>query len=133
MSWKPKKSKNLSKFQDMKEQMKHLKAYKVNHHVIVHKYLMFYLYLKTNKSHLNNQLKDDIKYNTKCFYSKTKIAFQSNHVKNVTTYNMKYLLKTSSHHNKMFRNITSMFTVTETIHQWNSTYPSILLKNIIEM
>ena len=113
--------------------MKHLKAYKVNHHVIVHKYLMFYLYLKTNKSHLNNQLKDDIKYNTKCFYSKTKIAFQSNHVKNVTTYNMKYLLKTSSHHNTMFRNITSMFTVTETIHQWNITYPSIQLKNIIEM
>ena len=62
----------------------------------------------------------------KCFYSKKKIALQSNHVKNVTTYTMKYLLNTSSHHHEMFRHSTSMFTVTETILDRSSRYFGIL-------
>ena len=51
---------------------------------------------------------------------------QSNHVKNVTTYNIKYLLNTSFHHNEMLRHITSIFTVIETNKDWSSGYSGIL-------
>ena len=45
---------------------------------------------------------------------------------NVTTYNMKYLLKTSYHHQEMLRYITSMFAVIETKQEWSSGYSGIL-------
>ena len=54
------------------------------------------------------------------------ISLQSNNVKNVTTYNMKYLLNTSYHHYEMLRHITSMFTVIETKLDWSSGYSGIL-------
>ena len=94
-------------------------------------YFTFYLTLKNKQSHLSNLLKDVVKHNTICLYSKKKITFQSNHIKNATTYNMKYLLNTSLHHNEMLRHITSMFTVTETKEYSSSGYSGILffLKN----
>ena len=97
----------------MKGLINHLKKHTCNHHIIVHKHLNFCLHLE-KKSHLSNQLKDVAKHNTKCCYSKKKISLQSNHVNNITTYNMKYLLDTSLHHNEMLRHITSMFTISET-------------------
>ena len=48
MCSKPKRSKNSLKFQDMKGLMNHLKKHKCNHHIIVYKYLNFYLHLKKN-------------------------------------------------------------------------------------
>ena len=62
----------------------------------------------------------------KCFYSKKKIALQSNHVKNVAINNMKFLLNTSYHYHEKLRYISSMFTVIETKLDWSSGYFSIL-------
>ena len=51
MCIKPKKGKNSLQFQDMNTLMTHLKNQKCNHHIIVHKYLSYYLHLK-NINHI---------------------------------------------------------------------------------
>ena len=103
--------------------MKYLNTHKCNHHVIVHKYLTFYLYLKNNRSILSDRLKDVAKTNTECFSSKKKkITLQSNQV----TYNMKYLVNTPFHYKELMRHITSKFIVTETKVDWSSGFSIIL-------
>ena len=126
MCKKPKKSKNSLQFQDMNGLMKHLKNQKCKHHIIVHKYLSYYLHLKKKQSHLSNQLKDVAKHKSVCYHSEKNTSLQSNNVKNVTTYNMKYLLKSSLHHEEMVRYITSIFTIIETKDDWSSGYSGIL-------
>ena len=106
--------------------LKHLKEHKCYHHIIVRKYFTFYLRLKDKQSFLSNQLKDIAKHNKKCYYSKNMISLQNNNVKNVTQYNMKYLLNTSYHHHEILRHIASMFTVIETKLDWSSGYSGIL-------
>ena len=105
--------------------LKHLKEHKCYHHNIVFQYLIFHLRLKDKQSFLNKQLKDVTKHNKKCYYSKMMIALQ-NYNLNVTTYNMKYLLNTSYHHQEMLRHIISMFSVIETVQDWSSGYSGIL-------
>ena len=61
-----------------------------------------------------------------CYYSEKNTSLQSNHVKNVTTYNMKYLLNSSLHHEEMVRYISSIFTIIETKEDWNSGHSGIL-------
>ena len=115
MCSKPRKCKNnMLNFKNMNGLLKHIKKYKCYHHISVHKYLTYYLRLKGKQSFLSNQLKDVAKNKTECYYSKKKISLQSNHVKNVTTYNIRYLSNTSLHHNEVLRHIPSMSTVTET-------------------
>ena len=61
-----------------------------------------------------------------CYYSEKNTSLQSNYVKNVTTYNMKYLLNSSLHHEEMVRYISSIFTIIETKEDWSSGYSGIL-------
>ena len=69
MCSKPKRNKNSLQFSNMKGLMKYLKNQKCNHHIIVHKYLTYYLHLKTNQSHISNQLKNVAKHKSMCYYS----------------------------------------------------------------